>query len=377
MKIACFAYNRSERRFFEKIAPHLDATLDIIYINKKRRINPKAYKALQQSNLHEEINFKTAFWQASKQKKSSKIASFFYKYYAKVMANYLFMKYYTTLSQKPNDGLMLWSGVTFRQSIAKKAALSLGLKTLFIENGLLPNTIVLDTKGVNFTNSLPRESLFYQNYIPPNTPLPLKLIPRQPKKEEKFSKQNTKLPAKYIFIPFQVDYDTQLIVNSPWIKDMRTLFQLFESIQNNIKDQQLHFLFKEHPSSLIDYPDLHKEASKNRHLHIINDHSTQELIEKAQAVVTINSTVGIESLLLGKKVIVLGNAFYSIEGITKTAMDKSGLTTVINNLDHWQPDPILREKFLKYLYFEYLVPGTFDEENVNQYNKINQILKKL
>ena len=377
MKIACFAYNRNERRFFEKITPHLDATLEIIYVNRERRMSPKAYKVLQQSDLHEEINFKTAFWQASGQKKSSKITSFIYRYYAKVMANYLFMKYYTTLSQKPYDGLMLWSGVTFRQSIAKKAALSLGLKTLFIENGLLPNTIVLDAKGVNFTNSLPREPFFYQNYIPPSTPLPQNLIPRLPKNEEKFSKQNTKLPAKYIFIPFQVDYDTQLIVNSPWIKDMRALFQLFESIQNDIKDQQLHFIFKEHPSSLIDYPDLHEKASKNRHLHIINDHSTQELIEKAQAVVTINSTVGIESLLLGKKVIVLGNAFYNIEGITKTAMNKSELTTVINDLDHWQPDPLLREKFLKYLYFEYLVPGTFEEEDVNQYNKINQILKKL
>lgn len=377
MTIACFAYNRSEQKFFEKIAPHLNVKLDIIYINKSRVITPKAFLAGKEANLKEEIAFKSTFEKILSPTAKHFVISRLNAWYIRSMAHYLFMKYYTILSRKRYDAIMLWSGVTFRQSIATKAAKQLGLKTLFIENGLLPDTIVMDTKGVNYNNALPRDPDFYRSYNAPEEALPEKLIPRQPKKEEKFAAKEALLPKKYIFIPFQVDYDTQLIVHGTWIKDMRQLFRLMTEVLEEVNDRELHLVFKEHPSSLIDYPDLHAAAAEMERVHIINRRSTQDLIEKAEAVVTINSTVGIESLLLKKRVVVLGNAFYAIEGVTKPAKERETLTQILNTLPAWQPDAALREKFLKYLYFEYLVPGRFDSQKPEQFRKINEIIQKL
>ena len=376
MTIACFAYNRSEQKFFEKVASHIDGDLDIIYVNKSRVIVPKAFHAVKETDLEEEIAFKTTFEKILSPSKKHPFISHLHQCYIRTMTNYLFMKYYTILSQKRYDAIMLWSGVTFRQSIATKAAKKVGLKTLFIENGLLPDTIVLDTKGVNYNNAVPRNPDFYRNYDAPEEALPEKLIPRQPKKEEKFAAKEALLPKKYIFIPFQVDYDTQLILHGTWIKDMRQLFHLMTEVLEEVNDRELHLVFKEHPSSLIDYPDLHAAAAEMERVHIINRRSTQDLIEKAEAVVTINSTVGIESLLLKKRVVVLGNAFYAIEGVTKPAKKRETLTQILNTLPAWQPDAALREKFLKYLYFEYLVPGGFDSQKPEHFQKINKIIQK-
>jgi capsular polysaccharide export protein len=377
MTIVCFAYNRNEEAFFKKIAPRIDAKIDIIYVNKRLLITPRAFTACREISVDEEIKFKKRFEAVLSPRVKNPLAAYLKGCYIALMANYLCMKYYTILSQKEYDAIMLWSGVTFRQSIAVKAAKALGLKTLFIENGLLPDTIVLDPKGINYNNSLPRNPDFYRNYAASKEALPQKLIPRKPKKVEKFVKRDEIIPQKYIFIPFQVDYDTQLLLHGSWIKDMRTLFSVMCEVHKNLSDKKLHLVFKEHPSSILDYPDLHTAAANMEHVHIINSTSTQELIERAEAVVTVNSTVGIESLLLKKRVVVLGNAFYAIEGLTKTAKDRETLQEILENLDSWEPDATLREKFLKYLYFQYLVPGGFSSEREEHFRKIDAIIKRV
>ncbi len=374
MKLLFCAFNKYETRFFQKIAPHLDAQSKLIIINKTHAISRASYTALKKANLTHCLDFKIHFLEASHTKNLSKTVLWFYTLRYKLTTKYLFLKYHTAFSKEDYDFFFIWSGLTYRQAIASEAAKSLGIKPIYIENGLLPNTIVMDKKGVNFANSLPRDPNFYKTYVPPKEPLPKKLTPRAPKDSHKFAQEKTSLPPKYIFIPFQVDYDTQLIINSPWIKDMRTLFHTFEKLLEYVVDKKLHIVFKEHPSSLINYPDLHQKAKRYSNLHIINNLPTQTLIEQAEAVITINSTVGIESLLLGKKVVVLGNAFYNIPKITKKAQTPHELIDVINQLSSWKPDVTLREKFLKYLYFEYLIPGSFEEDMTEQYTKINQLL---
>ena len=375
MKIICFAYNKKlEGNFFQKIAPHLEAKSVIVYVNKQYKISFKALKALAKADLRPAISFKCDFEKAYQSKPAPKLIQRIQHLRIMLTAKYLFLKYYTILQKESYDYLMIWSGITFRQAIAKEAAQILNIQPVYIENGLLPNTIVMDKKGVNFTNSLPRDSAFYQNYTPEKKSLPTQLIPRAPKKEAKFSEKKVTLPEHYIFIPFQVDYDTQIIINSPWIKDMSMLFSLFESMQHCMKNNKLHFVFKEHPSSWIEYPNLHERAEKNPRLHIINTLPTQTLIENAAAVATINSTVGIESLLLQKKVIVLGKAFYAIESICKKAENKKEMCAILQTLEQWQYHPQIVEKFLSYLYYEYLIPGNFSGENPEQYAKINQIL---
>jgi len=127
-------------------------------------------------------------------------------------------------------------------------------------------------------------------------------------------------------------------------------------IENIAPFHAYHFIFKEHPSSGIEYPDLHQKAENYENISFRNTHTTQELIENAVAVITINSTVGIEALLFHKKVIVLGDAFYGIEGITFLARNENELALKIEHIEKLHFNDKLVDNFLKYLYNDYLIP---------------------
>ena len=221
----------------------------------------------------------------------------------------------------------------------------------YFENGFLPKTKALDKKGVNYGNSVPRERGFYECYKG-DLDLPKELIPRVSNHVKKFNSQKEELPKKFIFVPFQVDYDTQIITNSPWIKNMRELFYVVQKIA---EESDYHFVLKEHPSSSINYPDLQKKVEKTHNISFHNAYQTQELIENSSAVITVNSTVGVESLLFHKKVIVLGNAFYGIDGISLTVNSVDSLSEVVSNLDSLEFNTRLVDNFLQYLYYEYLI----------------------
>ena len=73
---------------------------------------------------------------------------------------------------------------------------------------------------------------------------------------------------------------------------------------------------KEHPSDhgRIDYSGAFRAFPDVVFTKLMN---TQELIEKSAAVVTVNSTVGIEAMLHLKPVITLGDAFYAVPGLVR------------------------------------------------------------
>lgn len=131
---------------------------------------------------------------------------------------------------------------------------------------------------------------------------------------------------------------------------MQQLFLIIKNISKEFKD--LYFIFKEHPSSIKSYPKLHKQTTSK--IFFANGNTTQELIENAKAIITVNSTVGIEALLFKKRVIILGDAFYKIEDITKWATNKNELINILKDLDNWKIDNNLIENFLKYLHYDYL-----------------------
>jgi len=91
-----------------------------------------------------------------------------------------------------------------------------------------------------------------------------------------------------------------------------------------------------------------------------NGHVTSELIGGAEAVVTLNSTVGIEALLLDRPVIVLGRACYDVAGLVLRAGDAAGLDAALAQLPGWRPDPKLRRQFLGWLWNRYLVRARYD-----------------
>ena len=352
MKLA-FSVNSKQKKFFKKLS--LVCSDIKVYESKKIfTISFKALKYLKKISFKKAINLRVKDFYA---KYEINVPKVFLESFYTFLAYYNFFRYFSIFKKKYKS-VIVWNGFMFRQAIILEIAKALNKEIIYCEGGYLPNRFVIDKKGINYYNSVPREPEFFKNYTP--KPLPKSLIPRELRKGKKIEKNQTPLPQKFIFVPFQVDYDTQILLFSPWVSNMRELFALMEELSQKLG---ITFVFKEHPSSRKSYEDLKRK--QNKHLIFANNYSTQELIQKASMVITINSTVGIESLLFHKKVITLGEAFYNIKGIVKHIKNKNELEKALQ--EGFEIDFDLVDRFLSYLYYDYLIEGNlkaFNEQSV-------------
>jgi len=352
-KIALFAFRKSQKRFFDTLMKHCAST-HILFSQHSIKLALRAIKFLSKADFSKACYFAVEEFPL---KSRIRIPRILLSMYFQGLARIHFLRYYAVLD-KQYTKMLIWNGGKFRERIAIEVANILNIKVYYFENGLLPHTTVFDSKGINYFNSVPREALFYQNYHS-NITLPKSLVPRKGKGRKIFKGNKRPLPDSYIFVPFQVDSDTQIIMQSPWIKDMNALFEIIEQLSQSTN---YHFVLKEHPSSGIKYPHLHQKVKDNTQIYFHNSHSTQNLIEQSLAVITINSTVGIESLLFHKKVIVLGQACYAIEGISLFAPDSLTLEKILKNIENHSINEKLIDNFLKYLYNTYLIHKNDDYE---------------
>lgn len=279
-----------------------------------------------------------------------KTDGYFYRLLLRLELFWMALRIQTLLERERPDTLGVWNGA-HRYCRLLMAMVPPGCKTYFFENGLLPDTTTVDGQGVNYLNSVPRDAGFYINYpyAVPEERGAARLIPRKPRSA---GPAPISLPEKFIFIPFQDDRDSQVRLFSPWIGDMREMFALGERLS---EESGLPVVFKEHPSSNQSYPDLHARATDR--LLFANGNATQQLIENSQFVVTLNSTVGLESLLLNKPVMTLGQAFFNIEGLVVHAQSADQAVAAAKAFPAWALNERLRRNFLHYLSEHYCIKG--------------------
>ncbi|NEO82912.1 MAG: capsule biosynthesis protein [Spirulina sp. SIO3F2] len=114
----------------------------------------------------------------------------------------------------------------------------------------------------------------------------------------------------FVYYPFHVPADVALTLRSPEYLDQYALIDyLARSIPNHCQ-----LVIKEHPALVggIHYKRLRGLLNKYDNLVLLNPGiNNYEILKCSAAVVTVNSKSGAEALLLGKPVIVLGNAFYT------------------------------------------------------------------
>lgn len=288
-------------------------------------------------------------------------------------SRFLFSAYQKVLIDEQPDCLVIWNGMMWHQSIMVAAAQTLQIPIIFMENGPLPATTTVDSKGINFKNSLPRNLSFYQQNNIHEKSLPQELVPRAPHKNKRtISDKFSSLPASYIFVPFQVDSDRQILCFSPWISNMRELFSVLEAAADSLPDS-VKIVVKEHPSCSKDFSDLHK---KNSRIYFANSQNTQLLIEKSMAVATINSSVGLEAMLLNKPVIVLGEAFYNIEKLVYSAGNLEQLKQLFVKTAMLKPS-CDSNCYLNYLYHQYLIQGSWKEASEEHKNAMNHRIVEL
>lgn len=273
----------------------------------------------------------------------------------------------------------VWNGHRLREKAAIAAAVELGLPILYFENGYLPNTTSIDPCGVNDACSLPRDPEFYLNFIKTAKTTQhsglTSLDVRQPikcKKWQKTSDLHTQISGDYIFVPFQVDLDSQLLMNSPRLSNMSALYDELEAIA--LKNPQWTFVIKEHPSCKLRYNHLYKRQPNI----VFTNNKTEELIKNARVILTINSSVGMESIIFHKPVITLGNAFYNIEGMTQHAENNARITQCIEMIyaNQWQPNKLLIDAFIAFLQQRYLVDVAWRKANQHHFEQMSARIQK-
>jgi len=115
---------------------------------------------------------------------------------------------------------------------------------------------------------------------------------------------------------------------------------------------------KEHPSFALS---IRNKVRPHPRILFANSNETRELIESAAGVLTINSTVGLEALTLGRKVVALGDAPYNVEGLVQMAASVPEVIDRLSALDIFTPDEVLRDTFIGYVFNEFLLHGDMME----------------
>ncbi|WP_420428331.1 hypothetical protein [Algiphilus sp.] len=250
------------------------------------------------------------------------------------------------------DVVGVWGGQGVDTRAVRRAAAALGIPCMLFETGLLPSTTTADTRGVNFENSVPRDPQFYARYTAP-AELPRHFVPRRAPQGEA-----EPLPARYVFMPFQVALDSQVLLYSPWIRSMAQFYWVMENCLREVPEP-LHLVCKPHPSCKQAHNELRRHAASHPRLHIVDNHSSEDLIRGAEGVVTLNSSVGIEALLLDCPVLCLGDACYAIPGVAERSRSPERVREWLHALALGRPPAApLRQPFLHWLANAYVIPGS-------------------
>ena len=121
----------------------------------------------------------------------------------------------------------------------------------------------------------------------------------------KFSSNIDYKCENYVFVPLQVSDNKQIIINS----DIG-LKELIDYSFDYAQKHHLKLVIKPHPAEknngILNYI-----KSINSEDIIVSNDNTMKLIENSEIVITINSTVGLEALIVDKPVKFLGDSFYS------------------------------------------------------------------
>lgn len=301
-----------------------------------------------------------------KYKKStpSTIAWNLYKGFSALYFSLIYLKFRYYLAHNKPQLICIWNGHRLPEMAIRLAARGMDIKIAYFENGLLPNTTTMDFNGVNAFSSLPKNKEFYLEYGQGKSNLSLvdtSLAVRADHKRKKaIDHGDLTSNLNYIFAPFQVDFDSQVIINSPRVNSMAVFYAFLLEAIESIDDKNTVFLIKEHPSDPNAYGELHEKHPRI----LFTNNNTEDLIRNAQAIITLNSSVGIEAAMLEKKVIVLGNACYAVDGMVLNVTQQSELVTAINSLPSWQPNLAITHAFFSYLTQEYCLPGAWQQQVV-------------
>jgi hypothetical protein len=217
--------------------------------------------------------------------------------------------------------VLLWNGTVGDSAAYKAVAKKHESRILYLERGLLPNTIQLDTQGVNGASSasrmghMPCESSNSWDWA-------RSIIGRYRSSDHSGLPQPGSLPEKdllamhdipenkkVVLFPCQVAYDSNICIYSP--------FRLYPEVYDWLASgyggrDDVIVVAKKHPLGQIDESYVKKCLGAGGRF--VTTGNIRQWIQLSHHVVSINSTAAFEAVLLGKPVILMGKALFGGPG---------------------------------------------------------------
>lgn len=165
----------------------------------------------------------------------------------------------------------------------------------------------------------------------------------------KQSDEEFHLESDYVFIPMQVTTDA--VASLSYIDGIKLLKLVSEYFFNT----STKVIVKRHPyCNSIEVEKLINELEKEGKI-IVSDSSVHHLIKTSKAVITVNSGVGLETVIHNKPVIITGKSdyYYAATAIAKNGQE---LRDIISDLESLNINEVFRKKFLAYYFLEYATP---------------------
>ncbi|MFK7991719.1 MAG: capsule biosynthesis protein [Sandaracinaceae bacterium] len=165
------------------------------------------------------------------------------------------------------------------------------------------------------------------------------------------------LSGRYFFVPLQVHIDYQL-AHSPYDEVLDFVEDVLVAFREHAPPDT-HILFKHHPMDRAYreyghwFPERAKKHGLSDRVHYCHDVHLPTLLKHARGTITINSTVGLQSIFHGTPVKVLGDAVYDMPGLTAPEDLETFMRT------QTPPDRALYEQFRRYLLRENQANGSF------------------
>jgi hypothetical protein len=147
----------------------------------------------------------------------------------------------------------------------------------------------------------------------------------------------------FVFFPVHVWHDSAITVRAPhFIRQHHLIHTIADALPQDWK-----LYVKEHPVSVGRNPlTATMSLARRENIRILPPElESHHLVERAKAVVVINSTAGFEALAYYKPVVVLGKPFYSGRGLTIDVDDLFQLRAAIKAADSFTPDQALVNEF--------------------------------
>jgi capsular polysaccharide export protein len=245
-----------------------------------------------------------------------------------------------------------WNGLNGTRRVYMDGARDAGARTLYFELCPFPGRVTVDPCGVNFQNGLPRDGAFYLDWAKDNGAESWRTVretirarTRAIPREE--TAGDRPLTEPFVFVPLQVPGDSQLRLFGGAFRTVEAVIEAMAEAAKRLPDGW-HLRLKEHPTSPVAFGDL---IDRLKHPKLVLDNATDTFAQVAasRAVVTVNSSVGLEAMFYEKPVVALGQCFWAIPGIAGYCPTPEALSSALSDPGALSFDPATRAAFLSFL----------------------------